>query len=103
MPSLPSLGEEGGWAGDEDYAEEGDEAGKLLAAGEGLVEEDGGGPAGDDGGEEGDYGCVGEGKVGEGVVHAVDLVVRRGVSVIVWEALLGGNGAEEIGRARLEG
>lgn len=63
--------EEGGGAGDQGDANEGDQGADLLHAGEGFFDEDGAGEAGDGGGDEGYDGGVGEGEVEEGVLKMV--------------------------------
>lgn len=60
-------GEEGRWARDEDYAEEGDEGRELGSAREGLVQEEVASVGGDGRGEEGHYYGVCDGEVLQGV------------------------------------
>ena len=59
-------GEEVGWAGDQDDAEEGNEAADLLDAGEGFGDELGAEVGGKGRGEEGEDGGIGEREVLEG-------------------------------------
>ena len=56
-----------GGVGDEGNPDEGDKSGKEVAAAKDLTEEDGAGPCGDDGDEEAEDGCFGEGKIVHGV------------------------------------
>ena len=61
------AGDEGCGTCYQNDAEKGDNAGNLFRAGEGFVDYDAAGPAGDDGGKEGYYCYVGEGEVLQGV------------------------------------
>jgi hypothetical protein len=65
--------EERGRSGDDDDADEGQECRELLLPGEGLArDEPGADVAGENGGEEGEHGCFGEGHVEEGEVKPED-------------------------------
>lgn len=57
------ITKEKGWVGDDDDADEGNESGGKLCAGEDLAEEDVAGPSGDEGDKEAEDGGFGEGEI----------------------------------------